>query len=70
MGYPHNQGSYTSGKCQGNLLFFKVRELSGNSVAKMSGNFTFQSDKARIFGPDVSFLLNASNFRFQYCLGI
>ena len=24
------QGSYTSGKCQGNLYFFKVRELSGN----------------------------------------
>ena len=26
------QGLYTSGKCQGNLIFFKVRELSGNSV--------------------------------------
>ena len=26
------QGSYMSGKCQGNLNFFKVRELSGNSV--------------------------------------
>ena len=24
------QGSYASGKCQGNLNFFKVRELSGN----------------------------------------
>ena len=24
------QGSYVSGKCQGNLNFFKVRELSGN----------------------------------------
>ena len=24
------QGSYTSGKCQGNLKIFKVRELSGN----------------------------------------
>ena len=24
------QGSYASGKCQGNLIFFKVRELSGN----------------------------------------
>ena len=24
------QGSYTSGKCQGNFDFFKVRELSGN----------------------------------------
>ena len=23
------QGSYASGKCQGNLNFFKVRELSG-----------------------------------------
>ena len=49
----HCQGSYTSGKCQGNLIFFKVRELSGNSVMcqgkmkfcknvrEMSGNFTF-----------------------------
>ena len=49
------QGSYMSGKCQGNLIliFFKVRELSGNSVMcqgkmkffknirEMSGNFTF-----------------------------
>ena len=26
----HYQGSYASGKCQGNLNFFKVRELSGN----------------------------------------
>ena len=26
------QGSYMSGKCQGNLNIFKVRELSGNSV--------------------------------------
>ena len=26
----HFQGSYASGKCQGNLNFFKVRELSGN----------------------------------------
>ena len=24
------QGSYASGKCQGNFIFFKVRELSGN----------------------------------------
>ena len=24
------QGSYASGKCQGNLKKFKVRELSGN----------------------------------------
>ena len=39
------QGSYASGKCQGNLIFFKVRELSGNFMlcqgkiifAKMSG---------------------------------
>ena len=27
-----NQGSYASGKCQGNLKFFKVRELSGNFI--------------------------------------
>ena len=26
------KGSYISGKCQANLIFFKVRELSGNSV--------------------------------------
>ena len=26
------QGSYASGKCQGNLKFFKVRELSGNFI--------------------------------------
>ena len=57
------QGSYVSGKCQGNLNFFKVRELSGNSVMcqgkmkfcknvrEMSGNFTFQSDEAGMFVP-------------------
>ena len=28
----HTQGSYASGKCQGNLNFFKVRELSGNFI--------------------------------------
>ena len=27
-----NRGSYASGKCQGNLKFFKVRELSGNFI--------------------------------------
>ena len=26
----YGHGSYASGKCQGNLNFFKVRELSGN----------------------------------------
>ena len=26
----YHQGSYASGKCQENLIFFKVRELSGN----------------------------------------
>ena len=26
----YKQGSYASGKCQGNLKNFKVRELSGN----------------------------------------
>ena len=57
--------------CQGNLNFFKVRELSGNSVMcqgkmkfcknvrEMSGNFTFQPGEAGMFGPDVSFLLNS-----------
>ena len=28
--YMHKQGSYASGKCQGNFNFFKVRELSVN----------------------------------------
>ena len=64
------QGSYMSGKYQGNF-FFMIRELSGNSmmcqgekkicknIRKMSGNFTFQPYEARMFGPDVSFLLNS-----------
>ena len=50
------QGSYTSGKYQGDLIFFKPKDLSGNSVMfqgkmkfcknirEMSGNFTFQPD--------------------------
>ena len=71
MWIPPLQGSYVSGKCQGNLNFFNVRELSGNSVMcqgkmkfcknvrEMSGNFTFQSDEAGMFGPNVSFLLNS-----------
>ena len=29
---PVVQGSYASGKCQGNLKFFKIRELSGNFI--------------------------------------
>ena len=49
------QGSYASGKCQGNLNFFKVRELLGNfmlcqgkmnfcyNVREMSGNFTISN---------------------------
>ena len=32
-------------------------------------NFTFQSDEARIFGPDVSFLLNSLIIQLQYCQG-
>ena len=56
-----------SGKCQGNLFFFKVRELSGNSVMcqgkmkvcknvrEMSGNFTFRPDEARMFGALIYF---------------
>ena len=28
--YSFKQGCHTSGKSQGNLIFFKVRELSGN----------------------------------------
>ena len=35
------QGSYASGKCQGNLNFFRVRELSGN--------FMFCHGKTNIF---------------------
>ena len=30
--YPGLQGTYALGKCQGNLKFFKVRELSGNFI--------------------------------------
>ena len=53
--FHRKQGSYTSGKCQGILNFFKIRELSGNfilcqgkmkfcqNVGELSGNFTFQS---------------------------
>ena len=68
------------GKCQ-EKFFFKVRDLSGNSVMcqgkmkfcknvrKMSENFTFQPDEARIFDPDVSSLLHSLNFLLQYCQG-
>ena len=60
-----------SGKRQGNLNFFKVRELSGNSVIcqgkmkfcknvrEMSGNFTFHTDEVGMFGPNVSSSLNS-----------
>ena len=48
--------------CRGKMKFC-------NNVRQMSGNFTLQLDEARIFGPDVSFLLNSSNFWLQYCLG-
>ena len=53
MGQRSKQGSYASGKCQGNLNFFKVREKSGNfmlcqgkmnvfsNVREMSGNLQF-----------------------------
>ena len=47
---------------QGKMKFCK-------NVREMSGNFTFQPDEAGMFGPDVSFLLNPSNFRLQYCQG-
>ena len=55
-----NQGSYASGKCQGSLDFFKVRELSGNfmlcqgkmnafsNVREMSGNFKIFSFKQKV----------------------
>ena len=47
-----------SGKCQGNLNFFKVRELLGNSLmcqGKMIFCKIFQPDEAGMFGPNVSF---------------
>ena len=59
IAFHHKQGSYTSGKCQLDLIFFfKSEELSGNSVMfrgkneilqkknvrEISGNFTFPSD--------------------------
>ena len=66
----------------GKFDFFVVKELPGNSVMcqgkmkfckknvrEMSGNFTFQPDEARMFCPDVFFLLNSLNFRLQYCQG-
>ena len=68
----NTQGSYTSGKCQGNLIFFKVVELSMNSVMcqekkKFCKNFISQPVEARIFGPNISFFLHSSNFWLQYC---
>ena len=48
--------------CQGKMKFAK-------NVWKMSGNFTFEPDEARIIGLNVAFLLNSSNFRLQYCQG-
>ena len=38
--------------CQGKMKFCK-------NVRERSGNFTFQTDEARIFGPDIFFLLNS-----------
>ena len=35
------QGSYGSGKSQGEIIFLKVREKSGNFVKKSQGVFTF-----------------------------
>ena len=69
--FMHENMLYRVHTCQGNLFFFKVRELSGNyvmcqgkmkfckNVREMSGNFTFQPDEPRIFGPDIFFLLNS-----------
>ena len=31
-------------------------------LQKSSGNFTFQPDEARMFGPDIFFLLNSIKF--------
>ena len=36
---PLIQGSYASGKCQGNLNFFKVRELSGNFMLSVKNGY-------------------------------
>ena len=48
--------------CQGKMKFCKI-------IREMSGNFTFQLDKTRIFGPYVSLLLNSTNFWLKYCQG-
>ena len=62
------QGSYMSGKCQENLNFFKVRELSGNSVMcqgkmkfcknvrDMSGNLHFSLMKLGCLVPMCLFI--------------
>ena len=62
------------GKYQRNLFFFKVKELSGNSVIcqgkmkccknvrEMSENFTFRPDEARMFGPRYIFLAKFIKF--------
>ena len=38
--------------CQGKMKFCK-------KVREVSGNFTFQPDEARMFGPNAFFLLNS-----------
>ena len=45
--------------CRGKMKFCK-------NVREMSGNFTFQLDEARIFGPNISLLLNSTNFRLKF----
>ena len=69
-----------SGKCQQNLFFSRLRNCQGilwcvreneiwEKFREMSWNSTFQHDEARMFGPDIFFLLNLSNFRLWYCHG-
>ena len=40
---------YMSGKCQGNLFFFKVRELSGNSIM-CQGKMKFRKNVREMSG--------------------
>ena len=62
--------SYTSGKCQGNLIFFKVRIVREFchvwtekwNFAKMSGKSEFQPNKAMVVWSLLIFLAKFINF--------
>ena len=53
------QGAHSSGKSQGNLFFFKVREKSGNSV-KWSGKLGNLQKSGKSQGILKSCLVNSS----------